>query len=459
MACGAEQTATEPPPAAPTEPAASRPPILLISLDTLRADALGSYGYGRGTSPNIDRLAAEAIVFERAYSQSPKTAESHMTLMTGLHPRTHGVINWLEDEGRPPRRLGDSVPTLAQILREAGYRTHGLHGGGQVAAHFGFDRGFDRYEPGGWGASDIFGAARTLLREELLGGQTPWFLFLHTYEIHDPYLPPEDHARRFVSPDYRGEVIGSRERLRALAGTDWWEQHRIYWDRVDPERPEDVRRVRDLYDAGIHHTDQELGELLSWLRQQPAWERLLVVVLSDHGEEFREHGGFLHNSLHREVLQVPLIVRLPGGAPARPRRLSEPVRLIDVMPTLLEHLGLPLPEPIEGRSLLPLLEGRPSPEPVPVRSAWHRAGHRALLDGGWKLIHRGRERDLYWVALDEGERLDLAGLLPSRAEALGEKLARRVARSAMLAQQFEPGAPVVMDERAARRLRALGYAE
>jgi len=176
----------------PVEP--PRPNLVLVSIDTLRADHLTAYGYERSTSPEISRLARQGILFERAFSQSPKTATSHMSLFTGLYPPAHRVANWGE---RRVRRLSDDVPTLATLLVRAGYRTEAYTNGGNVSARLGFGQGFDSYQEDR-GAESVFDSAQRALdrfvQEADGGARAPFFLFLHTFQVHDPYVPPAEFA-------------------------------------------------------------------------------------------------------------------------------------------------------------------------------------------------------------------------------------------------------------------------
>jgi arylsulfatase A-like enzyme len=231
----------------------------------------------------------------------------------------------------------------------------------------------------------------------------------------------------------------------------------VYWQRVDPKRPEDLRRLSDLYDGGIHYTDAKVGGFLTWLAAQPGWPRTLVVLLSDHGEEFGEHGALRHTTLHRETLHVPLLLRFPDARPEhRPRRVASVVRLIDVMPSLLDYAGLPLPDPVEGRSLLPLLRGEAAP-PAFVWSTLRRGGATALRVGEWKLIRSGRDEQLFRVTTDPGEQLDLRAAEPVRAAQLAAQLDALLAAAENRRAAFGAGEVAPLDADTARQLEALGY--
>jgi arylsulfatase A-like enzyme len=441
---------------AATPAAAPRPDIILISIDTLRADHLNTWGYARDTSPRIAAFARNAIVFEQAWSQSPKTAASHMSLFTGLQPEVHGVGN--PGPSREVTRLSDGIPTLTETLRAAGYRTHGVHGGGNVRDAFGFARGFESYvdDPR---RSEWPRLAREVVERHGDSGE-PLFLFVHTYAVHAPYTPPVAQARRFVDPGYAGRIVASPD-PDALGA--WHQRSEAFWKNVDPESAADRRHLADLYDAGIAAMDADLGGFLEWLAARESWRRTLLVLLSDHGEEFGEHGEFEHKSLHGEVLHVPLVLRFPDDLPAhRPRHVSQVVRLIDVLPSLLDYLGLPLPSHVEGRSLLPLLRGEPQPEP----EVWSQVGARerpgavraeALRVGDWKLIRGPRGTRLYRLSDDPGEQRDLASSEPARAAELSARLDALERDAARLRESFAAPQHGVLDPETERQLEALGY--
>ncbi|HET7291807.1 MAG TPA: sulfatase-like hydrolase/transferase [Vicinamibacteria bacterium] len=418
--------------------------VVLVSIDTLRADHLGAYGYPRPTSPNLDALAAESVVFERCNSHSPKTASSHMSLMTGVLPAAHGVLNWGET---PLLSRPEALPTLASLLKRAGYRTAAYTSGGNVAAELGFDHGFDAYVD----AKDASLSLARLALEDLARERRPFFLFVHTYAVHDPYTPPEEHARLFVAPGYAGRIVASRERLGVE--DDWWAQHRAYWARVGSNDPADRRHLVDLYDGAIRAMDAELGLLLGRMRALVGDDALLVV-LSDHGEEFQEHGQWTHNSVYDEVLHVPLFLRFPGGRDAR--RVSDVVRLSDVMPTLLDLVGVSTPEHVQGASLLGVLEGADR-QPRQVLAEWAAQGLTALRLRDLKYVSRPKGEELYDLLQDPGETRNLLPTEKERAYAL-RLVAERVAEASFaLKERLGKGGTPRLDPETRRQLEALGY--
>jgi arylsulfatase A-like enzyme len=427
--------------------------ILLISLDTLRADHLTLYGYERDTSPHLKSLAEQGVVFDHAFSQSPKTATSHMTLFTGLYPSVHGIENLSEQN----RRLSEEIPTLATLLSRAGYQTEAVVGGGNVAGELGFDQGFELYA-GSADAEDMFRQAHQVL-DRVTGDERPFFVFLHTYEVHDPYVPREEYARMYVDPDYAGEIIGSLDELIEQAGgQEYWRQYNAYWSRVDPQSAADAQHLRDLYDAEIRFTDEALAAFVARLEDEGFFEDTIVVVLSDHGEEFFEHGAVLHNTLYQEVLQVPLVFLLPAelGIDAG-QRIEAIVRLIDVKPTLLELAGVELPEHLQGRSLVPLMRGAKE-ESRPVFSERIKGERRfALQSGRWKYIRKPGGEELYDLERDPGEQHNVAAQHEPLLRDLRHQMGQLLQRNEGLARELQAGEVFDLDQETREQLEALGY--
>jgi len=435
--------------------------VVLVSIDTLRADHLPMYGYARDTSPNLRRRVAEqGLVFENAYSHSPKTGPSHMSLLTGLLPDAHGVKNVAE--GEENRALSPGIETLASILKRNGYHTAAFTERGHVVAELGFDRGFDVFEAGG-GARGIF---KNGIDAVEMFAADPFFLFLHTYEVHDPYTPPKGFREIWADPDYSGSIISDSNELSAAAGGEWAARHEVFWDHVDAESPADVQHLRDLYDGSIRFVDKWIGALIDQLEELGELDRTLLIVLSDHGEEFLEHGGFLHETNYQELLHVPLVMRLPADLARgrRGRRVESVVRLVDVEPTVLEVLGIDAQhDPVHvGNSVLGLVGGEA--KSAPVLSAWPRERQFAYRKGDWKIIWsepepgRAGSLELYDLAADPDERKDLAQDEPERAAELLATLkgardaCRAYLQSVQAGEAFEPDPEMLSD------LGALGYA-
>jgi arylsulfatase A-like enzyme len=340
---------------------------VLISIDTLRADHLGCYGYARPTSPFLDSLARRGTLFEEAYSQFPSTLVSHMSMLTGLYPREHAVL-------ATDAVLAPEVETVAEVFQRDGFHTGAFTEGGYVSGRYGFRRGFDQFES--HDRNRHRQVALTFRRgveflEELKPGER-FFLFLHTYAVHTPYDAPEEYVKPFwpggppagaVNPSGAGltRVNAMGEPLPAPV-VDW---------------------LRALYDGGIRQTDDEVGKFFADLERLGLSRDVTVIVTADHGEEFLEHGLFNHTQLYRETLHVPLLVIHPDQhAPVRHGGVAQ---LVDVAPTLYELARVHPKGHPSGISRARQV-GRPAP--AQAGTAWSEAfdGQRALYRGEAKKL-------------------------------------------------------------------------
>ena len=410
-----------------------QPRVILISIDTLRADRMSLYGARRETTPRIDAWArAHGVVFEQAIAAAPSTLPSHASLLTGLEVLHHGAFL-----GRP---LAASVPTLAERFRAAGWRTFAVTGGGYLHPYYGLDRGFEVYRswPRHPGANeeelaDGLARVRSLLAEH--EGE-PVFLFFHTYEVHAPYRAQEPFFSAWTGrANARRYQPWEREDASRGPGFAW-----NRWPRVveaDGSRrdlaADETEDLRAAYDSGVAVVDREVGGLLDELSAGAEGGRTTVVVTADHGESLGENGLFDHGFLYDTNLRVPLVIAPDGGSsgPVRGagRRVAIPVRSIDVAPTLAELAGLPPPDPgappVDGSSLVAELDGRPDPAGRPAWSYGAEAGHGlALRTARLKFIARdcalapgGGGAELYNLVRDPTESHDLAQVpADSRAE-------------------------------------------
>ena len=321
--------------------------VIFISIDTLRADHLGCYGYARDTSPAIDRFAKRAILCRNAFSHTPKTAPSHMSMFTSLHPTVHGVHMFKKELDPILYVLDEKIKPLAEVLRENGYTCVAFTGGGNVGAGYGFDRGFEIYQTGkGHWQEGIDWIAANRGKK--------FFIFFHTYVVHDPYYPPEPFYSMF-DPDYSGGM------LRPPGTERVWVTAQTYWDHVNIEDEKDVKQLVALYDGEIRFMDERLMQpLLRALEELNLLKNSIVIFTSDHGEEFNEHGRFKHEQVYDELLHVPLLFRLPDrlAATIQPKEISNQIRLIDIMPTILELLDVRTPtHTLQGTSLVPVFRG------------------------------------------------------------------------------------------------------
>ena len=419
------------PPPVPDGPEGAGPQrIILISLDTVRADHLGVYGYDRPTSPAIDRFATSAVVFEDAVAQASATLASHASILTSRIPRHHGAS--FSDR----HALGAGVLTLAGLLQEAGYRTIAFTGGGQMDRRFGLDRGFQEYQE--TELNQNFRETAGLGIEWLRANRGERvFLFLHTYEPHHPYV-----ARGLpgFESDYDGPLppIISLELLKEIN----------FGSREIDER--DLRHIVNAYDTDLRSTDEGFRRLHRFLRRQGFLEDALIVLTSDHGEEFGEHGavGWHGHTLYEEQLRIPLIVKLPGNAHAG-TRVPSSVRSLDIAPTILDIAGLPIPETFQGVSLRSRMSGSPEAGDLPALSQLDASPPSvSYRQRPWKLDGTR----LFDLGADPLESRDVASAETGRSEELNQAVEEWLGRLP------PPSAErVELEDSTLEQLRALGY--
>lgn len=318
--------------------------VILISVDTLRSDHLGCYGYRRDTSPNIDELATESAVFRNVYSASPWTLPSHVSMLTGLYCAHHQVYQ--DSERMDPRDV-----TLAEKMRENSYKTTAFTGGGFVSSVFGFSKGFDSYYEGEGGvfhqdsAAKIFSVVSHWIDRSL---DQDFFLFVHTYQPHSPYACPPPYKFLFLDDDAKW---GHIDLIQHLGGNEC-----LYKALPDEEK----RNIIALYDAEIRYTDELLiAPLIDKLKETGLYDRTMLILTSDHGEEFFEHSGWGHGySVYDEALKVPLIIKFPDSS-FKGKIYDQIVSLVDIMPTILDWLDIDFSDAnIDGKSLVPILAER-----------------------------------------------------------------------------------------------------
>jgi arylsulfatase A-like enzyme len=448
-----------------TDAAAARHPnVLLVSIDSLRADHLGSYGYPRDTTPSIDRLARRGALFETAISSASWTVPAHMTMLTGLPPEVHGVNDRFS-------ALSPDAVTLAEALHGAGYQTAAFISGPTVMAQYGFAQGFDlfddrmvevgRTQPTSPGLLEL--VEGHLDRWSDAGRHAPFFVFLHMWDVHYDYAPPEPYDRLF-DPDYAGDLTGHdfEQNARIHAGMD----------------ARDLQHLIALYDGEIRYTDEHVGRVIERLRALHALDDTIVVVTSDHGEEFFEHGLKGHaKTLYDEVLHVPLVISYPRGVRFA-QRIHAQVRTMDLAPTILGLAGVAAPAgfgaaglaaPYRSVDLSPWLGGiharLPMPEPPAFSDIRGLLGHqRSIRTLGAKMIHFDVARrnhlanEVFDLRQDPREQRNLLGTgeEPELADQLDHALAAwgtSVDAQTKLAVAQHPSA------QQEARLRSLGYVQ
>ncbi len=465
--------------------------VLLIVMDALRPDHLSAYGYSRETSPNIDRLAAQSALFADASAQSPWTKPATASLLTGLYPSQHRVN--LMASGVPP-----SIPLITEILQSNGYRTGLFTANSFITPVFGFGRGVDRFYASRpprvlqlmlghllsrlmeWSevAKRVLGLL-TSIEQALVGGGAPqgglaaeglthallawidespgarFFAYVHYMEPHAPYVPPAPYDTHFLPA-----------RLQQMPRVSGFPPYQGFlpFERGPAISPDSLENMIAQYDGEILYLDHWLGRLFDELRQRGLFEKTLIVLTADHGEEFYDHGGWGHGqSLFQELLRVPLIVSAPRLLGDTGQRWPHAVRQIDLPPTILDYCGILPARPLPGLSLRPILDGVEAA--TPARMVYSEVDHGgrfawALREGPAKVIfaQQGRERRrlLFDLASDPFERTDLAAVEPLRAQQAQERLADlhdQIAGGAV------EGVTVTIDDATRERLRGLGYVQ
>jgi arylsulfatase A-like enzyme/Tfp pilus assembly protein PilF len=394
------------------------PNLLLITIDTLRADHVGAYGATTGATPALDALAAAGVRFDQVQTAVPLTAPSHATILTGQYPPAHGV------RGNVVFSLGSTYPTIATLLKRQGYRTGAFVGAYPVAAAFGFNQGFDTFdeefheaiqgEPGAERrANEVADSALRWLEAGTAADRRPFFAWLHFYDPHAPYSPPPPYRDRFAGRPYDGEIA---------------------------------------------FTDAQIARITDWLRRSGHDADTIVVLLADHGEGLGDHNELMHAVLvYQSTMRVPLIVSGPGVP--RGGVVASRAATIDILPTAMSLLGFPADRALLGRDLRPLMtaDGAPS-DPLYGESLFgrlncHWASLRSWVRDDWKLIV-GSQPELYNLAEDPGETHDLAATNSDRVKRMTEELQRALQRIAPEGDRAQPNPASAEQE---ERLRSLGY--
>jgi arylsulfatase A-like enzyme len=429
---------------------AQRPNAILISIDTLRADHVGAYGYALPTTPHLDALAADSLRVATCVAQAPITLASHASILTSLLPWHHGASITRET------RIADGVVTLAEVLAGHGYQTASWNGGIQLDAAYGLDRGFEVYRsarPADANADALVGPEDRLRHgvdsairwvEERAGQGAPFFVFLHSYEIHHPYTPDPERVEE-LGVTYAGS-LPAHIPVDLLMEINSGER---------PVSPEDIAHIAHAYDAELRSADAAIGRLVAWLKETGRYDDTLIVVTSDHGEEFGEHGrvGWHAHTLYDELLRVPLVIKLPGSRLAGTVDARQ-ARGIDVAPTLLAALSIEAPEQFAGRDLAAgAAAGGEAPAAVSQHDVPGTAPMWGIRTPGWKL-KRMVSASLHDLAADPQELENVIEAHPAQADAL-----RRAGEALLGEREHLPGAPAPVSERTREQLRALGYVE
>lgn len=454
----------------------SRPNVVIYLIDCLRADHMGAYGYERPTTPFLDRFAAEGTLFLNAYAQQTWTRPSIASLFSSHYNLAHQVNTM-------GKTLPESFVTLAEVLSAQGYATGHFSDNGNVGKSTGLIQGFEHISHKGLtGWPDFrridFSAVAPLLRERT-EQQRPFFLYIHTLELHAPYAPPPPYDTRY-DPGYRGLTGVDPQRALNAEVMTHKNSRRI--------SQRELEHLTALYDGLINLADEKFQTFVRLLQDSGVYDNTLLIVTADHGEAFGEHGRLEHgHAPYQELIRVPLLIRFPRQVSSG-QVLSDNVQLIDLAPTVLESIGLPIPEDFQGRSLVPLLTGQ--------REGWQNAAVYAegedgaklvaLVEGRWKLIasvprERGNQRkgvrewlhtvislfrdrvgaseELYDLENDPREAYNLSASYPLRVRVYKERVQQWVEKQQAIANRYATPSSqrIDVDPRILKALRGLKY--
>jgi arylsulfatase A-like enzyme len=442
-----------------------QPNVLLIGVDTLRADHVGCLGYAKNTTPTLDKLAREGVLCTRTMSTSGWTLPSVMSVMTALYPEVHQVYTY-------KKRLPQEITTLAKVLKAGGYTTVGFISNPLVHSQYGFSEGFSLYDDftvlldSGLDVFEnhekTFQDQHLVCTSELLTrtaakwltqhSTEPFFLYVFYMDPHYDYLPPAPFDTMF-DPNYRGDIDG-----RGIAQEP---RH----SRRPSDR--DLQHLHALYDGEIRYTDTYVAKLLQALAQEGLLENTFVVLFGDHGDEFYEHGTTAHDrTLYEEIIHVPLVLWWPDRLPAG-TRVETLTSLVDIMPTMLDYLGLPHRGPMQGVSLQPLIERKTDQLHDTVWAELNTWTHvQAVIGNHDKLIRNvgNGTWELYNLSHDPHEQTNLYGQA-SAAEtrhALAAKWEKWAEDNEVLSNKLVPGAKtqdIAVTEQQLQQLKALGYVQ
>ncbi len=446
--------------------------VVLFLIDTLRADRLSVYGYDKPTAPNMEALAAQGVVFQQASAPAPWTLPSVTSLLLSAPPCEHKVLIDYD-------QIALSAEPLAARLKKAGYKTASFIGNPFAGPMTGLEKGYD-----------VCQIERRLVNGELIApwlssvAQLPFFLYIHNTEPHNPYRSEERFVSELgeISQDTRERVEHSYRLYRRLTRVDFDDKQTPgtidntakqdeLMNRLQALRPQ----IDVLYDAAVLQSDENLGSVIRELEKDGTWDETLFILVSDHGEELGDHGGWLHDqSAYEELIRVPLIIRFPHDEFAG-RRVNEPVSLLDVVPTIMDYLRRPtLAANCRGQSLMPLIEGEATSDDMRVTAGRHnkKKYYRPYKErrGDVNLVvRRGKWKGIWNAEMDSVELYDLQSdpqettNVSTENEALAKTM-RDFARSQLAACEAVAMEPVLgkqsdLDEQTRRQLESLGYVD
>jgi choline-sulfatase len=438
--------------------------VILISIDTLRWDHVGCYGYTRNTTPNIDAFAGKNILFENCYIHEPNTCSSHMSMLTGLYPYTHGV--------EITTSLSPSVMTLTEVLKQNGFTTLGfVRDCGQLFPKCGFARGFDVYLEKRYNAeiqNNVIAKHLEKAKDKKL------FLFLHYYDVHSdfrklPYDSPPPYNNMFY-PDYKGDFTGGDEDSFASRYLLKINRHNAFDINKNNSldlirlKQDDLKYITALYDGGVAYTDKCLGDMFAMLKQFGLYDNSLIILTSDHGEEFQEHGFMLHDNpyYYEELVRIPMIIKLPG-TDTKGKVVNGLVESIDFMPSILDMLNVKDTPVTQGTSFMKLIdnsETQPKDFVFGYSVIPEKRGCRAFIrDRRWKLICKNMQKKnlfkMFDLSKDPLEKTDLMDNTNEVAQQLKARLLDKYTKLEKPAKQQQ----VPMSPERLEKLKSLGYIE
>jgi len=456
--------------------------VLIYMIDTLRADHTSLYGYARETTPFLKRLGAEGLAFDDCIVQATWTKPSVASLMTSLYSFAHGII-----------RDYDTIPqgsaTLAEQLRTAGYVTAGIVANPMAGRISNLQRGFDymsewlvidrQRNPQEDRGTDSAALNRVVFPWLEQHRDEPFFLYAHATDPHAPYQPPAGFEEKFAKPAESAEFDHDFAKLRSLAmGRGGFGFSRALCNEAGVNPNRFIQRAVDRYDGEVLHNDWSLEQLSDKLKALGILDNTLIIVVSDHGEEFWDHGWTGHGqSLYQELAHGVLVMWNPKLIPV-PRRVTEPVQLIDVMPTVLDLLGVKIPEAAQGQSLALVARGQTFQRRWPVVTSRYAHPYEenvgfipenhvdsvALIDGTWKLIYRpdgksvGLNRaELYEHRTDRGDTKNVAAQHPQPVGRMVTEIGQWMEKQKQIRSALGHGANATLDQETLEKLRSLGY--
>ncbi len=426
-------------------------PVILISLDTLRADKLNYYGFSKyQTSPILDQFGEDSITFMNCFVQEPWTLTSHMSIFTGLYPKSHGV-----GQDTP---LKDGYPTLASILKKRGYKTVGFVDGGYLDKQWGFDRGFDQYIS--YDNRHFKSSLPDILK--WIKKEAPhdcFFLFIHTYDVHSDgkapiYKSPSPFQGMF-SKDINAEI----QRFKTAKQ---FKEERGYQQAIG----KDFEYIHATYSEGVRHVDFELKKIFDALKQKRLFDKSIIIITSDHGEGLYDHGRWAHSDLYDHTIRVPLFIKLPHGKLANTKRDSL-AQSIDLTPTILDLLGFREDaKGMEGKSLVPvILDNREINSYIfsqLVKKHFHQytvrtSSHKLIINIGKSRKKRKKRNILFYnIKEDPGEEFDISYKKSEKYKELINLLNTKIA-GWKSGRKKKKTKKIKADPRINKQLRALGY--